>query len=242
MLGLSTTTAAALLTGHTLVAKSLMTVLFRAKITAKATAKQEVDKVCASEFYKRVHAAQLNEARPFFYCARESDANRFDVLPAECAAIIGPLSQAEYAPLLIGGLLYLSLKGVEAPVLCTLSVVGQVRGALGGHSRYVKGTPRLSCQLSTHSPVAVLPVGDLFATRLQVWYYWLRAFVGHSHEGGAQKPPRIKREESRKLTLSFCNVCLRPAAAGIDPPPYVPGALMRYAALGMLAYNIYKTG
>mmetsp|Transcript_49133 Transcript_49133/g.155526 ORF Transcript_49133/g.155526 Transcript_49133/m.155526 type:complete len:139 (-) Transcript_49133:250-666(-) len=138
MLGLSTTTAAALLTGHTLVAKSLMTVLFRAKITAKATAKQEVDKVCASEFYKRVHAAQLNEA--------------------------------EYAPLLIGGLLYLSLKGVEAPVLCTLSVVGQV------------------------------------------WYYWLRAFVGHSHEGG------------------------------IDPPPYVPGALMRYAALGMLAYNIYKTG
>lgn len=90
--------------------------------------------------------------------------------------------------------------------------------------------------------MAVLPVGDLFATRLQVWYYWLRAFVGHSHEGGAQKPPRIKREESRKCALPFCNVCLRPAAAGIDPPPYVPGALMRYAALGMLAYNIYKTG
>ena len=89
--------------------------------------------------------------------------------------------------------------------------------------------------------MAVLPVGDLFATRLQVWYYWLRAFVGHSHEGGAQRPPRTKREASRKLTLSFCNVCLRPAAAGIDPPPYVPGALMRYAALGMLAYNIYKT-
>lgn len=61
----------------------------------------------------------------------------------------------------------LSQKGVEAPVLCTLSVVGQVRGALGGHSRYVKGTPRLSSPALNALPrggaACRRPVRDTFA-------------------------------------------------------------------------------
>ena len=44
----------------------------------------------------------------------------------------------------------------------------------------------------------------------QIGYFWPRAFVGHPHEGGP-----------------------------MFPPPYVPAALIRYAALGSLAYIIY---
>merc|ERR1719335_1662641 len=104
-----------------------MTVLFRFKTTSKSTPKAEVDKTLASQFYTRVHSAQLNEA--------------------------------EYAPLFVGGLAFLASKGVAATWCSTLAVAGQV------------------------------------------WYYWLRAFVGNSHEGG------------------------------IEPPPYAPGAMARYFAL-----------
>ena len=44
----------------------------------------------------------------------------------------------------------------------------------------------------------------------QVWYFWLRLLVGHKNEGG------------------------------MDPPPYVPGALSRYIALGMMTVELYK--
>jgi uncharacterized MAPEG superfamily protein len=39
-----------------------MTVLFRLKATDGGTPKEEVDKILGSQFYKRVHSAQLNEA------------------------------------------------------------------------------------------------------------------------------------------------------------------------------------
>ncbi|CAD7950323.1 unnamed protein product [Amoebophrya sp. A120] len=43
----------------------------------------------------------------------------------------------------------------------------------------------------------------------QISYYWARAFCGNSTEGG------------------------------IDPPPYVPGALARYFALMLMAWEMY---
>ena len=54
------------------------------------------------------------------------------------------------------------------------------------------------------------PWCSTFALFGQVWYYWARAVIGNSHEGG------------------------------VAIPPYVPGALMRYFALGMMAFEIYK--
>ena len=93
-------------------------------------------KTADSVFFKRVHAAQMNEM--------------------------------EYAALLSSGLLFLHSAGVQAPWTAALALFGQVE------------------------------------------YFWLRALVGHPHEGG------------------------------VSPPPYVPGALARYAALGLLAWNIYN--
>ncbi|CAD7964897.1 unnamed protein product [Amoebophrya sp. A25] len=127
--------AVSLLTGHCLVTKALQTILFRLKITDASTPDAEVKKVVESTFYKRVWAAQLNEA--------------------------------EYAPVLIAGLGYLALKGKECSAAATLAVVGQV------------------------------------------WYYWTRAFIGNSKEGG------------------------------VHPPPYVPGVFMRHFALGFIAYEMW---
>lgn len=159
------------------------------------------------------------------------------------APLIGPLSQAEYAPLLIGGLLYLSLKGVEAPVLCTLSVVGQVRGALGGHSRYVKGTPRLSSPALNALPrggaACRRPVRDTFAGVVLLAPRVCRPLArGRRAETSENQTRGVSQVDTFLLQCVFATC----PAAGIDPPPYVPGALMRYAALGMLAYKIYKTG
>lgn len=52
------------------------------------------------------------------------------------------------------------------------------------------------------------PLASTLAAGGQVGYYWLRAFVGHSHEGG------------------------------VDPPPYVPFAVARYVALGLLVQEL----
>jgi hypothetical protein len=78
------------------------------------------------------------------------------------------LNEAEYAPLFLGGLLYLHSQNISAP----LTAFGAVFGQIG--------------------------------------YFWPRAFVGHPHEGGP-----------------------------VFPPPYVPAALARYAALGSLVYIMY---
>ena len=43
-----------------------------------------------------------------------------------------------------------------------------------------------------------------------MWYLWVRAFVGHFHEGG------------------------------VEPPPYLPGVILRYIALGMMSYELFK--
>ena len=101
---INSTLAPPILLAHTLVAKMSMTILFRAKITVKATPDAECAKVLASTFYKRWHATQLNEA--------------------------------EYSPLFIAGLLFLSSKGVAAPICSTLACVGQIwyfwtRGLVG---------------------------------------------------------------------------------------------------------------
>ena len=133
---INSTLAPPILLAHTLVAKMSMTILFRAKLTLKATPDAECAKVLSSTFYKRWHATQLNEA--------------------------------EYSPLFIAGLLFLSSKGIAAPICSTLACVGQI------------------------------------------WYFWTRGLVGNSKEGG------------------------------VDPPPYVPGALARYAACGMLCYELFK--
>ena len=44
----------------------------------------------------------------------------------------------------------------------------------------------------------------------QICYFWPRALIGHCHEGG------------------------------IDPPPYVPGALMRYISLFLIAKTFWE--
>ena len=112
----------------------MMTVMFRLKLTMKSTPKAECTKILKSQFYQRVHSAQLNDA--------------------------------EYAPLLTAVLLYLNSEGVAAPLASTLAVGGQVI------------------------------------------YFWLRAFVGHYHEGG------------------------------MDPPPYAPFAIVRYVAIGLLVQEL----
>lgn len=65
-----------------------------------------------------------------------------------------------------------------------------------------------TCYLAVKGVAA--PVASTLAVFGQVWYFWVRAFVGNSHEGG------------------------------MDPPPYIPGALSRYFAVGLLAYEMYK--
>ena len=101
---INSTLAPPILLAHTLVAKMSMTILFRAKITVKATPDAECAKVLSSTFYKRWHATQLNEA--------------------------------EYSPLFIAGLLFLSSKGIAAPSCSTLACFGQIwyfwtRGLVG---------------------------------------------------------------------------------------------------------------
>ena len=44
----------------------------------------------------------------------------------------------------------------------------------------------------------------------QIAYFWPRAFQGHIHEGG------------------------------MDPPPYLPGAIMRYVSLGMIVNIMWQ--
>ena len=52
------------------------------------------------------------------------------------------------------------------------------------------------------------PLASTLAVGGQVIYFWLRAFVGHYHEGG------------------------------MDPPPYAPFAIVRYVALGLLVQEL----
>lgn len=54
------------------------------------------------------------------------------------------------------------------------------------------------------------PTVSTLAVLGQVVYYWGRVCVGNSTEGG------------------------------IDPPPYVPGALARYAALALMVWEMWK--
>ena len=54
------------------------------------------------------------------------------------------------------------------------------------------------------------PYASTLAVFGQVWYFWLRSFVGHAHEGG------------------------------IDPPVYAPGTACRYIAMGMMAFKLYE--
>ena len=54
------------------------------------------------------------------------------------------------------------------------------------------------------------PIASTLAAVGQITYFWLRGLIGHYHEGG------------------------------MDPPPYVPSALARYAGLGMIAFEVFK--
>lgn len=54
------------------------------------------------------------------------------------------------------------------------------------------------------------PWASTLAVAGQICYFWPRALIGHCHEGG------------------------------IDPPPYVPGALMRYASLFLIAKTFWE--
>ena len=130
--------AAALILGHTLACKLLMTQLYRAPMTLRLIGANEENskKVAGSNTFKRIAAAQLNEA--------------------------------EYSGVFLAALLFLSAKGIDAPLPSTLAIAGQVG------------------------------------------YFWARALIGNSFEGG------------------------------FDPPPYVPGAMMRYASMGLIAFELWK--
>ena len=69
--------------------------------------------------------------------------------------------------------------------------------------------PLLAGLLFLSAKGAAAPLASTLAVVGQVSYYWLKALVGNSFEGG------------------------------IDPPPYAPGAIMRYVSMGMIAIEIY---
>ena len=54
------------------------------------------------------------------------------------------------------------------------------------------------------------PWASTLAVAGQILYFWPRAIIGHCHEGG------------------------------VDPPPYIPGALMRYGALVLVAKTFWE--
>ena len=62
--------------------------------------------------------------------------------------------------------------------------------------------------LYLNSEGVAAPLASTLAVGGQVIYFWLRAFVGHYHEGG------------------------------MDPPPYAPFAVVRYIALGLLVQEL----
>ena len=62
--------------------------------------------------------------------------------------------------------------------------------------------------LYLNSEGVAAPLASTLAVGGQVIYFWLRAFVGHYHEGG------------------------------MDPPPYAPFAIVRYVALGLLVQEL----
>ena len=62
--------------------------------------------------------------------------------------------------------------------------------------------------LYLNSEGVAAPLASTLAVGGQVIYFWLRAFVGHYHEGG------------------------------MDPPPYAPFAVVRYVALGLLVQEL----
>ena len=68
----------------------------------------------------------------------------------------------------------------------------------------------LGALLFLHSQNVSAPLTAFGCVFGQIGYFWCRALIGHPHEGGP-----------------------------IFPPPYVPSALARYAALGSLAYMIF---
>ena len=65
--------------------------------------------------------------------------------------------------------------------------------------------------LFLHSKGVEAPITSALCLGGQICYFWLRALVGHVNEGGTSKPV----------------------------PPYVPGALMRYAAFPLLIKAVY---
>ena len=62
--------------------------------------------------------------------------------------------------------------------------------------------------LYLNSEGVAAPLASTLAVGGQIIYFWLRAFVGHYHEGG------------------------------MDPPPYAPFAVVRYVALGLLVQEL----
>ena len=54
-----------------------------------------------------------------------------------------------------------------------------------------------------------VPWASTLAVAGQICYFWPRALIGHCHEGG------------------------------IDPPPYIPGALMRYVSLFLIVKTFW---
>ena len=87
--------------------------------------------------------------------------------------------------------------------LCCLSVCEQLNESEYS-ALFVSGLFYLS------SKGVAAPILSTLCVFGQVWYCWLRIFIGHKNEGG------------------------------MDPPPYVPGAFARYIALGMMTVELYK--
>lgn len=72
--------------------------------------------------------------------------------------------------------------------------------------------PFVAGLLFLHSKGVAAPLASGLALFGQVWYFWVRAFIGHVHEGGTSTPI----------------------------PPYVPGAVMRYFAWPLITVGIYN--
>ena len=88
---------------------------------------------------------------------------------------------------------------------CTKILKSHFHSVVGAAQRgRVRASSRRCCSTQIRRGVAA-PLASTLAVGGQVIYFWLRAFVGHYHEGG------------------------------MDPPPYAPfGAVVRHVALGLL--------
>jgi hypothetical protein len=101
--------------------------------------------------------------------------------------------------------------------------------------------PFVAGLLYLHSKGVAAPVTSFLALAGQVWYFWVRAMVGHAHEGGfsTPAPPVSLHQPAMQPRIPYPSSLTTLAPSSRRSSQYVPGALMRYAALPLMIKAIY---